>query len=224
MNNMIECQHIKKTFLDGKIEQHVLTDINFNVQPGETVAIMGASGSGKSTLLHLIGGLDKPSAGTINIAGKAIHTLSEKERCQWRNTTLGFVYQFHHLLPEFSLLENVAIPLLLQHQTITQAEERAKDLLAKVGLGDKLHRRIGEVSGGERQRAAIARALITQPGCVLADEPTGNLDHDNAQKILDIMLKLNQDFNTSLIIVTHDPHIAHKMQRLLLLENGMFAE
>lgn len=221
MNNIIECQHLKKTFIDGKIQQPVLIDINLAVKPGETVAIMGTSGSGKSTLLHLIGGLDQPSAGELTIAGEAIHRLSEKKRCELRNRHLGFVYQFHHLLPEFSLLENVAIPLLLQNKSVQTAQDQAAHLLEKVGLKGKYHRRIGEVSGGERQRAAIARALITQPQCVLADEPTGNLDHENAHKVLDIMLKLNQDFNTSLIIVTHDQQIARNMQRILKLENGV---
>ncbi len=223
MNNILECHHVQKTFVDGKIKQAVLTDVNLHLKPGETLAIMGASGSGKSTLLHLIGGLDTPSAGEIKIAGELIHQLSEKKRCRLRNQTLGFIYQFHHLLPEFSLLENVAIPLLLQACDIKTAQDKAHYLLEKVGLSGKGHRRIGEVSGGERQRAAIARALITQPHCVLADEPTGNLDHQNAENILDIMLQLNHDFNTSFIIVTHDKHIAQQMQRILMLENGCLA-
>lgn len=220
MNNIIECQHVKKVFDDGRLQQTVLTDVNLSVKPGETIAIMGSSGSGKSTLLHLIGGLDKPTSGKILIADHDIPELTEKKRCELRNSSLGFVYQFHHLLPEFSLQENVAIPLLLQDIPVSEAQERAETLLSKVGLAGKTHRRIGEISGGERQRAAIARALVAHPKCVLADEPTGNLDHKNAEKIMEIILQLNKDYNTSIIIVTHDPRIAENMQRTLFLDNG----
>lgn len=220
MSNIVECHHLKKSFIDGKIKQTVLNDVNLSIRKGETIAIMGASGSGKSTLLHLIGGLDKPSEGSVLIDNNPIHKLSEKQRCQLRNTQLGFVYQFHHLLPEFSLLENVAIPLLLQNASLSEAQNKAASLLDKVGLQNKHHRRISEISGGERQRVAIARALVAKPRCVLADEPTGNLDQENAEKILDIMLQLNIDFGTSLVIVTHDPRIAQRMQRTLKLVNG----
>lgn len=220
MNNILHCEKVEKTFIDGKIKQTVLQNVNLSIHEGETLAIMGASGSGKSTLLHLLGGLDKPTSGKIAVRGKIIHDLSETERCKLRNHTLGFIYQFHHLLPEFSLLENVCIPLLLQNAELGFAREKAQQLLDRVGLQNKHHRRISEISGGERQRVAIARALVTSPKCVLADEPTGNLDQDNAKRILDILLSLNEALGTSLVIVTHDPRIADKMQHRSHLING----
>ena len=224
MNNIIDCQHVKKSFQDGKSEQHVLHDINLRVEAGKTIAIMGASGSGKSTLLHLMGGLAKPSEGKVFIAGESITELSEKKRCALRNKTLGFIYQFHHLLPEFSLLEKIAMPLLIQKMMIPEVHDKAQHLLERVGLKNKTHRRLGEISGGERQRVAVARALITNPLCVLADEPTGNLDQENADKVLTLMLELNKDLNTSLIIVTHDHVIAKQMDTLLYLRKGELVE
>lgn len=223
MNNLpavISCHGLNKSFLDGQAKIEVLKDIDFQVQAGEQVAIVGASGSGKSTLLHILGGLDKPTQGQVLVNGQLIHKLTEARRCELRNRALGFIYQFHHLLPEFTALENVCIPLLLRNMSVKEAQEKAIDLLAKVGLSQRLHHRIGELSGGERQRTAIARALVTEPRCILADEPTGNLDKKTAERVYAAMLELNKQLGTSIILVTHDLHLAERMDRILTIQNG----
>lgn len=224
MNNqfVLECQNLCKTFKEGKLVTPVLHHINFQVMPGEQVGIVGTSGAGKSTLLHLIGGLDKPTSGQVFIQGQNINALSEKKRSQLRNRSLGFVYQFHHLLPEFTALENVALPLLIRKISTQQASEEASQILEKVGLGHRLDHKLSELSGGERQRTAIARALALRPACVLADEPTGNLDAKTAAQVYDTMLALNREMNTSLVIVTHDQHLVSKMDRVLMMEDGRF--
>lgn len=223
MNNttVIESKKLKKSFRDGVLSVDVLSQIDLQVQAGEQIAIVGTSGAGKSTLLHLLGGLDKPTSGEVYIQGQNIHQLNERERCALRNQTLGFVYQFHHLLPEFTVLENVCMPLLIRKMNPHEAKEQAQALLQKVGLGNRVDHKLGELSGGERQRTAIARALVTKPLCVMADEPTGNLDHKTADKVYDTMLELNQMFRTSFIIVTHDLRLTDKVNRTLMLENGV---
>ncbi len=223
MNNLpavISCQGLNKSFLDGQAKIEVLKDIDFQVQAGEQVAIVGASGSGKSTLLHILGGLDKPTQGQVLVNGQAIHKLTEARRCELRNQALGFIYQFHHLLPEFTALENVCIPLLLRDMSVKEAQEKAAHLLTQVGLQARLTHRIGELSGGERQRTAIARALVTEPRCILADEPTGNLDKKTAERVYEAMLELNKQWGTSIVLVTHDLHLAERMDRILTIENG----
>jgi len=215
---------LAKKFTEGKLNVLVLRDINLEVKAGELIAIVGPSGSGKSTLLHLLGGLDSPTAGCVEIDGINVHKLSEKAKGELRNKYLGFIYQFHHLLPEFSALENVAIPLLIGGSSIKDAENRAREILVKVGLAKREQHRIGELSGGERQRVAIARALVANPKCVLADEPTGNLDHKTALQIYEMIIELNHEFKTAFVIVTHDLTIAHKMQRMLVLKDGRFVK
>jgi lipoprotein-releasing system ATP-binding protein len=225
MNNppdtaVLACASVAKTFQDGILRVDVLKNVDLQIYPGERVAIIGASGSGKSTLLHLLGGLDKPSTGEVWVQGKSIAHLSEIQLSQLRNQTLGFIYQFHHLLPEFTVLENVCIPLLLRNMAPKCAKEKALSILEKVGLSHRDKHKLGELSGGERQRTAIARALVTDPVCVLADEPTGNLDHQNADRIYDLMLTLNQTLKTSFLIVTHDLRLTKHMHRTFELVDG----
>lgn len=221
---VLRCVHLAKRYAEGGTAVDVLTDVNLSVGPGDQVAIVGASGSGKSTLLHLLGGLDVPTQGEVYVTGVNMAHLSEAERGRLRNQALGFVYQFHHLLPEFSALENVAMPLLIRGVGPAEASERARMVLEAVGLGKRLSHKPGQLSGGERQRAAVARALVTRPKCVLADEPTGNLDHRTADQVYSRMVELNQEFGTSLVVVTHDPNLAARMHRTLSLEDGILRE
>lgn len=217
---ILQTDHLGKKFLDGENTIEVFNDVSLRIQSGERIAIIGASGSGKSTLLHLLGGLDMPSNGKVMIHQQPFSELSTKKRAQIRNRELGFVYQFHHLLPEFNALENVMMPLLIGKKNKQKAEKQAKQILQQVGLGQRLQHRPAQLSGGERQRAAIARALVTQPSCVLADEPTGNLDETTASHIMKLIKQLNNEFNTALIIVTHDLKLAHEMDTIYELKQG----
>jgi len=221
---VMRASHIAKTYEEGDLKTDVLSDVSFALKRGETMAIVGASGSGKSTLLHILGGLDTLTRGDVEVEGRNLSSLSDAERGRVRNRSMGFIYQFHHLLPEFTALENVCMPLLIRGVSIGEAERQASALLGRVGLGQRLHHKPAELSGGERQRSAVARALVTRPAVVLGDEPTGNLDETNAAQVYDLMLELNREIGTSFILVTHDTRLASRMDRALELHNGELVE
>jgi lipoprotein-releasing system ATP-binding protein len=221
---VIRCEGLAKTYAEGRLRTPVFDSLELAVHPAETVAILGASGAGKSTLLHLLGGLDTPTAGEVYVAGEKMSALSDAARGRLRNRALGFVYQFHHLLPEFTALENVMLPVLLDGSGVPEAAARARALLESVGLGHRLEHKPGELSGGERQRAAVARALVNHPACVLGDEPTGNLDEKTAARVFEMMLELNRAHRTSLVLVTHDRELARRLDRVLELHEGRLRE
>lgn len=218
---ILQCQQLKKRYVQGDLDVDVLKGVDLTIHAGQRVAIMGASGSGKSTLLHLLGGLEKPTSGSVRLDGFELNKIGSAKLSRLRNQSLGFIYQFHHLLGEFTMLENVAMPLLIGKQSIKQAQQQATELLQRVGLGHRIQHKPGELSGGERQRAAVARALINKPKCVLADEPTGNLDSKTADQIYQLMLELNQELQVSFLVVTHDPDLAGRMDHVLHMEDGL---
>jgi len=222
--SVLEAHDVHKSFRQGPVTLEVLRGITVSVAPAERLAIVGASGSGKTTLLQILGGLDAPTSGLVCVDNRNIHELNERERGMLRNHALGFVYQFHHLLPEFSALENVAMPLLVRRLKVADAKRQAREILERVGLGARLDHRPHQLSGGERQRAAVARALVTQPKLVLADEPTGNLDGANAEQVFALMLELNRERRTSLVVVTHDLRLAARMERILEIDGGVLRE
>jgi len=221
---VLSCKNVHKSFKEGELAVDILRGVDLTVAAGEQIAIVGSSGAGKSTLLHLLGGLDSLTQGEIWVAGRTMNSLAPAQRCLWRNKNLGFVYQFHHLLPEFTALENVCMPLLIRGLSPAESQEKGVTILTQVGLGQRLKHKPGELSGGERQRAAVARALVTEPKCVLADEPTGNLDKRTAEQVYERMLELNNAVGTSLVLVTHAPDLAKRMDRTLQLVDGMLNE
>ena len=224
MNKMIlECRDVSKSYSDGALNVQVLNHLSFQVAAGQSVSIVGASGSGKSTLLHILGGLDEPSTGTIQLMGQDLSQLNQKQLGELRNQYLGFVYQFHHLLPEFSALDNVAMPLIVRREPRKDARAQAAEVLEKVGLAERMIHNPSQLSGGERQRVALARALVTQPLCLLADEPTGNLDSKTAANMFELLVRIRQDFNTAFIIVTHDQKLANLADRQLMMERGVLS-